>query len=474
MNSVEANYANNGVLTNRTTQLRVHFSNNPPVSFSENPIISSFKLNVFNGNNVNTSQLAPSLLSPGSPAMPDLGGPFTTNVYLDHSTVTFDVDLSNLKDDFPVYIGFDLTATAADYSGSASYELAQFTAPSLDTNPTIAGTATGSTTVHPQIWATDDKVSGTAGTADDSLVLTGIDKNGQSTKLGTTTAASNRDYAFTLKDSLKDYAQVRVTETNDGNPGTGYTGGTGQTTATVTVPKVTLTGAPTTLTLTPADLEGFSDDHAVLTWLIQNAHVKASATNGATPIISADPSQLLQKLRDLPAGSSTPVNLVATTAGITSTPLPITIAKNAGTLTFGNSFPAISFGHHPVPAVEEKYAPQSPINVPVEDTRASGASWTLTASASSLTATGGTFKGNVSFQRAGGPIESLTNASVVVASGQRQTNTAGQNAVSDWTSSPDDTWTSASQGIFLDTLPGTTAGNFSGQINWTLGDTPTN
>ena len=121
VNSVEANYANNGVLTNRTTQLRVHFSNNPPVSFSENPIISSFKLNVFNGNNVNTSQLAPSLLSPGSPAMPDLGGPFTTNVYLDHSTVTLDVELANLKDDFQVYIWFDLIVTATAYSGSASY-----------------------------------------------------------------------------------------------------------------------------------------------------------------------------------------------------------------------------------------------------------------------------------------------------------------------------------------------------------------
>lgn len=462
--SIEANYANNGVLTNRTTQIVVRFDS-VPIAFSEGATISSFRLDIFNGSQANQNAIPVSLLSPGK-AMVDLGNSDTTSITLDSYHAVFNVDLSHLGTDFPIYLGYELTATSdGNYAGTAAYQLAQFTPPILRSKPTITGTMPDSTSQAVAVSADDQRVTGTGVYPGDTIL---IQQNG--TTVGTAKVTSDKKYTVDLKQKLGAVNNIQVTEINDVDDGTGgYTGATSSSTATVEVPTVTLNRGHA-VTFAPAQLDTLTTDADAVNWLVHQAGLVGTTSASGTVTYQTQTSALLTTLRSLANNVPTTINIRATSGDRHSDYVPVTVTKTAGQLSFGSTFPAVSFGRHAIPAIEERYAPATAIQVPITDTRAQGSNWTLMASASVLTGTDGRFNGNLEYQDANGSVQTLTGSSVQVATGRRQAAQTTVNATAGWTDTG--TWHANDQGIFLDALPGTTAGQYHGVIQWTLSDTP--
>ena len=469
---VQANYANNGVLTNRTTKIKVQFSDDQ-LAFAMGATITSFQLDVMSGHQLNSNALAPSLLVTNGQAPYDYGGPYTTSVFLDPGPVTFHVDLSHLSDDFPVIIGYRLTANSpGNYAGSATYALARFTAPIMAQAPTITSTVKQQSTQGAAVWATDRVVAGTGSVSGDRIEVQYLTADGTVRVLGAGTVQSDHQYQVKLKTGLIGIKSIRVVETNDIDNGNGATGATGTITATVRRPRITARASQSQVTFEPSDLDGIKSDAAALKWLRQKAKVQAHADNKAPITYTAKSPHLLTALTNLAVNAPVQIEVQAKTAAATTITIPLTVTKRPGTLAFGHGFASVQFGQHVIPAVEMKYAPADAIVVPIMDTRAVGAPWCLTASATPLVGTTGTFKGGIAYQSGLGKVQPLTNASVVVATGKRPAATT-YNATAGWANAVNHVWPNHATGIFLDVLPGTTLGHYTGAIEWALSDTPT-
>lgn len=145
--------------------------------------------------------------------------------------------------------------------------------------------------------------------------------------------------------------------------------------------------------------------------------------------------------------------------------LTITITKQPGTLSFGTVSSDIGFGSITIPNSETLYAPTSSWNVTVNDTRETGSTWTVSASATpmmSTTTLGRTLKGNLVYRDGSSKIE-LTSNSIPIMSGTKAGGSDITNVTSDWSGT--------TKGILLDALSGIYADSYNGTVNWTLSDT---
>jgi len=145
-------------------------------------------------------------------------------------------------------------------------------------------------------------------------------------------------------------------------------------------------------------------------------------------------------------------NVVSTTINLT------------GELSFGTIGQAISFGSNEVSAKEVLLPATSAWTVDVNDMRASGAKWYVYATASALASDQHTLAGGIVYVDANGNQTSMTNSATMVASGDSGSSDT-HHIGSDWTNN---------QGIFLDVQPSTYAGTYSGTIDWSLANVPSN
>lgn len=249
--SVSANYANNGYPTNRTTQIKAHFSDDA-IQFGENAFIPHFQLNVFSGQpDDDQMSLAPSVLS--GTEMPDLGGFFRTFVSLDDQTVTFNVNLTDLSHELPLKIGFNITAWQfGGYSGEASYQLAKLSAPSTPLHPTITGTAHDSTLSAVKVLSTAKTITGTGSIPGDHIQVAVDDGDNHYTTLATTQVQADGSYQVTPSQPLLADQKLRAVETNDYDGGDGFGGGSATAYASVETPRITLSATSPTVLVSPA------------------------------------------------------------------------------------------------------------------------------------------------------------------------------------------------------------------------------
>ncbi|CAM2907627.1 hypothetical protein LEBR102806_10645 [Levilactobacillus brevis] len=161
-------------------------------------------------------------------------------------------------------------------------------------------------------------------------------------------------------------------------------------------------------------------------------------------------------------------NRVTLTAGYTASTgtiysTPITATVTAGALGFQSVSDTLNFDET-LTGSTETIAPVSQPDVSVSDTRGGQNSWTVKAA---LTGMSTNFPGTLIYQPGDGSSVSLNNQAATIDTGKAAS--SATDVSDDWSQ----TWTGASsKGLFLKVPGSSTSGNYNGQINWELDDTP--
>lgn len=432
LTKVTANYANEGRLSTKTTSMALTFSGTLTANSAE---IKSLYYDVFYKSADADSGTSLVTTTPSNMA-------YGTSSVTMNSTKTLSVNMSKLKDDLPVYVGFRLTTTSGV---TATYRLAIFNKVSLKTT---LDTPT----------STDSKLTGS-----------GIAGNTVSTTInGTTytaTIGSDGKYEIKLNNTLNGVSSVTVTQTGDADYGESES-----VTKDVTVAPLTIKSTTTSVNLSVTDLEGLTSDADVVSWLVKQAGVVATNPSNASDTMTyyASESDLVTTFKGLADNGSTTVHVYAKSAsGLKSEELALQVTKLAGTLSFSELSSSLGFGNLTVPVNPTVYQPTSTMNVTVADTRSTGSKWYLYVSATPLTSTtvtGRTLKGDLIY-RDGSTDTVLTNQSMLVQQGQKVAGTTDTKVTSDW---------SSTKGIGLSVQLGIYADTYQGTLKWTLTDTPDN
>ncbi|VDG20463.1 cell surface protein [Lactobacillus sp.] [Lactiplantibacillus mudanjiangensis] len=378
------------------------------------------------------------------------------------TTYTASVDLSSIEDDMPLYIAYKFTTGT-----ETNYYCVAILSNTTAMNPQLADASTGdSLTNQTTHILAGDQNDGSYSANGSKAVLTVND----GAKTFTSTFGTTSSYATTVFDlgdtKLIGGSTVKLRESNQfGDYGT-YT---------TTVKKdPAITSDTDKLSVLPDDVSELKDmsDSDVLAWLIKKANVvgKDGDTGSTDGIdIKSATTDLASKLTGLANGDSTTIDLYAVNAsGIKSTTLTLTVTKNAGSLSLSGVTGNLDFGSKlEIPTKTTTFAPSGDWGVTVDDTRTVGASWKLMATATPLTTTSGTahtLAGDLVYRAGDGSADQvLTDKSVEVANGQRQSGSTTTKVTTDWTSS---------KGILLKVAPSTYAGDYSGEVDWTLQDAP--
>lgn len=171
---------------------------------------------------------------------------------------------------------------------------------------------------------------------------------------------------------------------------------------------------------------------------------------------------------DLPASKlTTGANKVSVYAvdsnGNKSNVATLTVTLN-GVLSFGDISGSMSFGtDNEVPSKEILIKASSDWNVNVTDGRVTGSKWYVYASASRLTSDTHTLAGDVVYVDGDGTKHVMTNKATLISSGASDGSSTATNIANGW---------SSSKGIFLNVQPSIYTGAYSGQVTWTLANTP--
>lgn len=442
LDAVTANNTSNGRITTSTTQIAVTFSGTvTPKSTTFN--FNSLYFDIMTGNGTSIPGTSVLTSTPANLARS------TSTVNLGNSTTqTLNVDLKNLKDDLPLYVGFRFVPST-DSGNSYTYQFAYFSTDATAAaalKPTITGNLTDKDTV---IKGTGTNVGDTI-----SSSVNGV----------TTTVGSDKTYTLDLGTALTGLDKVTVYESN-------ATGDTGSVDGAVTSKSLNIASDKTTADTYPDDLAGLSSDSDVIAWLVKNAGITStysdsSSTDGVT--YASDTTGLAATLKGLGDGATMSIPVYAKdSSGLKSDPLTITVTNHAGVLKFGTISSDIGFGSLEIPTSETIFQPTSAWNVNVSDTRTAGSNWSVYATATPLTSTTvstRTLAGNLVYQD-GSNKTVLTNASTLIASGTKVAGTTDTAITSDW---------STTKGIMLDVKPSVYADSYQGSVDWSLQDTPTN
>jgi len=377
-------------------------------------------------------------------------------------TYTMNVDLSQIKGDMPLYIAFNFS-----------------TSESVNNYYSVAILSNDTTTLKPDLA---DATTGLGLTTKTTSILTG-DTSGNSSVAGNAVDLTFNGTTLTgaLKDSVGSYSPYTFDlGSNKLVAGSTVTlkesnafGDYGVKTATVADDPPVISSDTTSLSLLPDDDNDVSSlsDGDFVAWLVKKANIVGKdATTGSSDgiTIKSDTTGLASIIKGLADGDSTTIDVYAANSnGTKSDTLSITITKQPGTLSFGTVSTDIGFGSITIPNSETLYAPTSSWNVTVDDTRATGSTWALSASATAMKNAdkSRTLKGNLVYQD-GSSKTVMTNNSTPIMTGTKASGTDTTNVTSDWSAT--------TKGILLDAQSGIYADSYSGTVNWTLSDTATN
>lgn len=433
----------NNVITNKTTQLSVTYVGST-FKFVDSVYISELYLDIAYGKSDNGRSTT--LVTGTAQKSLTKGG---TSVTVPSTTIVYDVDFSNLKNNVPIVIAMQLTTTSGgSATGPGTYALARLYAPALKPTITTTGTTTGT------LKSSDTTITGT-GTPGSTITSNFND--------ATATIDDSGKYTLDLGKSLSGTTSVTITETNDAIGATSVTA-----TATVEAAPLTLTVPNKSITLTASDLDDLSSDADALAWVLKQSEATAKNPDNTSETVSVvtDQTGLLKTLQGLAADGTTTVELYGkNSAGSKSDPQTVTITKNAGTLKFG-TVSSLAFGTMKVPAAETLVQGKD-LTVEVADTRAKDSTWTLTAKmAPVMTSTTNSAHTLDLIYRDGTTKTVLsTDQSTQIATG---TKTSGVTTTNVGTAN---NW-STTKGIFLDVPPSVATESYAGTIQWTLTDAP--
>ncbi|MFC6182228.1 cell surface protein [Lactiplantibacillus daowaiensis] len=437
LKAITANNVSNGRITTKTTQVAITLTGT--VTAKNNVSMNNFYFDMMQKDGTSLQSGSTTLFSGNSKTFSSSG-----------TTQTITVDLTDLANDLPIYVGFRYNASSG--GGDIAYQLGSFTndaTAAAALKPTIDSTAGSG-----KVSASDQKITGTGTNVGDKIT---------SSAGGSTTVGSDKTYSLDLGSAIGSASSVTVTESN-------ATGDKGTATADVVQKTLDLDSQSTSLDLSPDDASSLASmsDSEIVAWLAKQttlglspSYSDGSSTSDVT--YATDDSGIAAKIKALATGDSTTVSLYATDGTLKSSAKTITLTKQAGTLTFGTISSAIGFGDLEVPTKETIFKPTSSWDVSISDTRAAGSKWYVYATASAMTSAKHTLKGNLIYQD-GSDQQSLTNTSTLIASGERNSGSNTTDVTSDWDNS--------TKGIFLDVFPGVYNGTYSGTVNWSLQDTP--
>ncbi len=279
----------------------------------------------------------------------------------------------------------------------------------------------------------------------------------------TATVGSDLTYSLNVGSDLQGKDSVTVTETGKCYDDSG--------TATASVASgidLQIGSTNPNVDLSPAESTKAKDwtDQAVTDWLVTQAGITATdkANDGNDAITFAtDKTDLGATLAALKDGESLTVPIYAVKKTVKSAAVNVIVTKDAGQLNFAEVPTGMDFGNVTIPSTAQLIAPKNDWQLSVKDTRAAGSNWYVYATATELKSDAHTLMGGLVY-RDSGKQTSLTNQSVLVATGTSTTD-ADQDATSDW---------SSTKGIFLSVQPGDYVGSYTGSIDWSLQDTPSN
>lgn len=135
-----------------------------------------------------------------------------------------------------------------------------------------------------------------------------------------------------------------------------------------------------------------------------------------------------------------------------------------GGLSFASIVPQIHFDSQQIPIRETLIPAKNHWQVPVKDTRPSGAAWYVYATATKLSTDKHRLNGDLVYIDSTGKQEIMTNRMTLVGG---CAHSKGESVITDIASR----W-QAQRGVLLDVQPGVYAGDYHGKINWSLQDTP--
>lgn len=442
--SLTANNVVNGRVTTKTTQITVKYSGSTNFKTTSDRF-KSFYVDVFKQNPANPKGASGISLATTTTNLTDYGNNANTLSFGSGVTQTVNVDLSDLADELPVYIGFRLVSATNYLSTYYMASLNEDTSADAALKPTITGS----------LKTSDTTITGTGTNVGDPIYTT---ING--TKV-TGTVGSDKTYSLDLGTSLAGLSSVTVYESNSN-------GDKGSVTADVTSKSLNIASKTTTADTYPDDLSGLSNDSDVIAWLVKTTGISSSysdssSTDGVT--YASDTTGLAASLKALADGATMTIPVYAKDgSGLKSEPMTITVTNHAGVLQFGTISSDIGFGSLEIPTAETVFQPMAAWNVNVSDTRAAGSNWSVYATATPLKSVTHTLAGNLIYKD-GSTQTVLTNSSTLIDSGTKVAGTTNTQITSDW---------SATKGIMLDVQPSVYADSYSGSVDWSLQNTPTN
>ncbi|MGJ0380958.1 cell surface protein [Lactiplantibacillus paraplantarum] len=428
LGAVTANYADNGRITNQTTQISVTMTGTISLRLAKYEMSSVYYDIMKNPVNTYTGIT----LLTKTPA--SIGSGNSVTISSANRAQTLSVNLKDIKNSLPIYIGFRVFVDGQD----STHYVGKFNVQALA--PQITGT----------LYSTDTVIKGT-GTPGNTI---SSNVNGV-----TTTVGSDGNYTLNLGTALGSLSSVTVTEVDE------VTGDKGTATAAVTLKKLNITSTKTAIDIYPGDFDNLNSDSAVVAWIVKQAGIVATNPDSATDTMTyaAKETGLASQLSSLAVGGSMTVNIYAKgSLGLQSDAKAITVTMRDGTLKLESLPSSMTFGTLTVPFKETLYQPTNSWNVIVNDTRKTGSRWYLRATATAMKSSTRALSGNLIYLN-GGSKQVLTNASVTVGTGTKVAGTSSTNVTNAW---------SANKGILLDVQPSVQVDSYSGTVNWTLQDTP--
>lgn len=469
------NLSSNNRITYKTTKIYLIFSGTIAMATTGTTTMTSVVPTVFNNKGEEQATKTPSDLAPSS----------TKSIRFSNTTVyEVDVNFTSLEDfrlNMPLYYGLAVKSsngTKANMLGLGESLVDNTINSTWIANGTIALNATyigGSGGNMANLRADDTSVSGKLGYPGLHVWMPLTDSDG-TLRVYTSTVADDGTFTIDVGKELgllSARTGVTVFEGNDMGD-VYFAGGLLKSVLKISATNPDLSVYPDSLS---DNITGKSDEQ-VLAWIIQEAGVSVTklgtTVDNADVTYSADKTNLANTLSGLGDGESLSLEINAkdNTGAVTNGGgQTITITKHDGTLSFG-TINDLNFGSQVIPAQTTMFSPVDP-GVTIDDTRAAGSAWYVTANASPLTdGNGHAVSGGLVYVGTNGTKQPMTNQAVQVASGTRTKGVNSVNAASGWSKSDSQKQT----GIYLDananTYTGEQSTNYTGTVTWTLSNTP--
>ncbi|WP_125681610.1 WxL domain-containing protein [Levilactobacillus yonginensis] len=473
--SVAANNVKDGRLTDKTTKIYVAFSGTVSVPGNGSMNITNVRADI------TRSQKLDSI------AMKSLFSGATKSFTMSSGYYEIDVNLSDLRDYWPISISIDVkTSDQADYAYMKYAEINpnqsvttgwDNSGHGLKVNSTYGSSGGGNVA---RLKSSDTLISGT-GMPGMTVMMILTSASGVDSTM-TKTVSADGTYSFDLggplgKVSPKGTSLYQYNDMGDISMAGDYV-----------VPVLDIHVANPNLTMYPdsvSDNISAKTDAQVLNWLVGEAGI--TVTHDGDPVVNSDvtfssaTTDLATKIASLTDKQSMIIDvsaaLVATPGTKSDGSQPITVTKSDGQLKFG-TMSGLNFGSVPVPSKETLIAPADQPNIQIDDSQAANTNWYVTAKASELTSQDGanrTLNGHLVYVDTDGNQEPMSSI-VQVASGKRDRSTTyPQNIAAGWATAKSDT-SKTPEGIYLDAMPNVYSGSastaYQGTVTWYLGNVP--